>query len=185
MKNIKRIKAKTTTIRPCKIKRLIKTGIFSVIEKLYKSRNGNFKRTIIKHNGAVAVIPVIGKNKIILLKQFRHTIDDYLYEIPAGTLEKDETPGQCAIRELEEETGYKTRHLKKLFSIYLAPGYSTELLTVFVATHLYKGKFHPEIHENITPEIFSLSELQRMIKKGKIKDAKTLSALLYYMFCRT
>lgn len=121
MKNIKRIKAKTTTIRPCKIKRLIKTGIFSVIEKLYKSRNGNFKRTIIKHNGAVAVIPVIGKNKIILLKQFRHTIDDYLYEIPAGTLEKDETPGQCAIRELEEETGYKTRHLKKLFSIYLAP----------------------------------------------------------------
>ncbi len=169
-------------MRPFKIKPLLKTRVFTVLEKLYKTKESNFKRTIVKHNGAVAIIPLIDKNKIILLKQFRHTIDDYMYEIPAGTLEKGEDIRKCALRELEEEIGYKTKNLQKLISIYLAPGYSTELLTIFVATNLYKGNFAPEEHENIIPITISLEKAISMIKKGQINDSKSIVALLYYKF---
>lgn len=169
-------------MKPIKTKQLLKAKVFSIIEKSYKTKEGNFIRTIVKHNNAVAIIPVIDKNKIILLKQFRHTIDDYMYEIPAGTLKHGENIRQCALRELEEETGYKTKNLWKLISIYLAPGYSTELLTIFIATNLYKGNFTPEKHENITPIIMPLNKAISMIKKGLINDSKSIVALLYYSF---
>ncbi len=162
-------------------KKLLKTRVFSVVEKAYKTKRNIMVRTIIKHNGSVAILPVLEKDKIVLLKQYRHTFDRFIYEVPAGTLENCESPKRCAIRELEEETGYRAKKLIKTISIYIAPGYTTEILTIFIATDLYKGNFSPEKYENITPIVIPIEKALAYIENGTICDSKTITSILYYI----
>lgn len=137
------------------------------------------KRDVVIHKGAVGIIPLLSRNKIILLKQYRFPVNKVIYEIPAGTLEEGETALNCAKRELEEETGYKARKMIKILEFHTAPGYSTEKLHLFLATNLTKGKFSPEADESMKIEIFTLKEAYQLLKKGKIVDAKSIIALLY------
>lgn len=162
------------------VKKLLQCRVFSVIEKKYRVKKDTFTRTIVAHKGAVAILPVLKNDRIILLKQYRPALDKTIYEVPAGTLEKGENPLLCARRELEEETGYRAKKFKKVISVYIAPGYSTEILTVFIATDLSRGNFSPEKYESIKPIEIPFDKAISYIKSGKISDAKTIISLLYY-----
>lgn len=137
-------------------------------------------REIVEYRTSVAILPLIDDEIILLLKQFRPVIEKWIYEIPAGTLELDEAPYDCAKRELEEETGYKADKLTKLFEMYLAPGYSTEKLHSFSAHNLQSGLFCPDQNEKIRVIQKPLKQIIKMIKINKIVDAKTIATILYY-----
>lgn len=138
-------------------------------------------REIVEYIGSVAILPLVDKDTGILLKQHRPAVGEWIYEIPAGTLESGESPHDCAARELEEETGYKPGKLTKLFEMYIAPGYSTENLHSFAAFELQPGVFNPSGGEEIEVVRKPLSEVVRMIKTNEIRDAKTIATVLYYV----
>ena len=131
-------------------------------------------RDIIKHPGACGIIPFIDENHIILIKQFRKSINKVIYEIPAGKLSLSETPENCAYRELEEETGYRAKSLFHLGTVAIVPGYCDEL-----ATNLSLAEKHEDFDEFTEVEIFTLEQVKNMIKNGEIIDAKTITALAY------
>jgi 8-oxo-dGTP pyrophosphatase MutT (NUDIX family) len=136
------------------------------------------KREIVEHHGAVCIVPVRDDRMVLMVRQFRLAAGKILLEIPAGTLEAGEAPLACAARELEEETGYRAAHLQPLFSAYLAPGYSTELIHAYLATGLTLGRSHTDEDENVELVPVSLDEIERKIQAGEFQDAKTISALL-------
>lgn len=137
-------------------------------------------REIVEHSGAVAILPLIDKDKFLLVKQFRTPIRKTLLEIPAGKIEKGENIRQCAKRELMEETGYKTDNLKKIASVYLAPGYSSEIIHIFLAKNLKETKSNPDDDEFIQNVILKKKDTLDKIKNGKIKDSKTIIAVMLY-----
>lgn len=132
---------------------------------------------IVKHPGAVLLIPVLTKNKIIFLKQFRPVVQSYIYELPAGTLEGHESLIRCARREIAEETGYSARKFTRLGSIFPVPGYSTEKITIFKAEGLRKGKRLCQDDEIIHAFVVTREKVRQLFKSGKIVDAKTICAL--------
>lgn len=136
-------------------------------------------RELVIHPGAVAIIPYVHKDKIVLLRQFRYASQGELWEIPAGTLERGENTLVCAKRELEEETGYKARGWQKLGQFFLAPGISNEMMTLYRADALYEGLKKLDHDEWIRHEIVSVGRAQKMIAQGKIRDAKTIAAILW------
>ena len=136
-------------------------------------------REIVEHPGAVAIIPILGNKKLLVVKQYRTAAHKHLMEIPAGTLEPGEAPLSCARRELIEETGYAARRIKKLFSCYLAPGYSTEKIYFFLASQLVPTKPKQAEDESITVQAMDLHEALKAIDRGRIQDAKTICALYY------
>ena len=139
---------------------------------------GQSRREIVEHRGAVAIVPLLDDGRVILVKQFRKTAQKHLFEIPAGTLDANESPEACALRELLEETGYHAGKLTKLAAFYLAPGYSTELLHTYLARSLTPSEQHLEADEFAEPITVSLEEALQWIDEGRIQDAKTISALL-------
>lgn len=142
--------------------------------------DGNLSnRDIIKHPGACAIIPFLNDNEVILVEQFRKPLEKTLLEIPAGKLNKNETPITCAHRELEEETGYKTKDMIYLGKIATAPGFCDEIIHLFKATNLYEGKKSCDEDEFTDIKKFTLDEIKLMIKKGEIIDTKTISILSY------
>ena len=134
---------------------------------------------LIRHPGAALIVPFLSKEKIILIRQFRPVIDSYLYELPAGTLGKNERPLDCARREIIEETGYAAERFTKIGEVFPVPGYSTELITIFKAERLQKKAFKNEPDEIIQIRIFTKAQLKKLFKSGKIKDAKTICALKF------
>ncbi|SKC72410.1 NUDIX hydrolase [Maledivibacter halophilus] len=137
------------------------------------------KREIIEHPGAVAVVPIAEDNKIVMVKQFRKAVEDCLLEVPAGKLEIGEEPLDCAKRELLEETGYKSDNLEYLFKFYTSPGFCNEEISVFVAKDLIKDVAQPDEDEYIEIEKYGIDELVEKISKEEIKDAKTITCILY------
>jgi ADP-ribose pyrophosphatase len=136
-------------------------------------------REIIEHPGSVGILPLLTGNRVLLIRQYRHAVGGTIWEIPAGTMEPGETPTECAGRELEEETGYRARSLKLLFDCYAAPGYSMELMRVFLARGLKPTEQRPEEDEIISVEPVGSEKTFRMIRSGQIRDAKTICALAY------
>ncbi|GIV06197.1 MAG: ADP-ribose pyrophosphatase [Fimbriimonadales bacterium] len=136
------------------------------------------RREIVEHRGAVAIVPLLNPETVLLIRQYRQAVGETLLEIPAGTLEPDEPPERCARRELEEETGYTTRQLRKLFSQYLAPGYSQEVLHVYLAEDLTPVTQHLDEDELVELVPTPLREVETMILQGHIKDSKTIAGLL-------
>ena len=142
--------------------------------------DGNLSnRDIIKHPGACAIIPFLNDNEVILVEQFRKPLEKTLLEIPAGKLNKNETPITCAHRELDEETGYKAKAMIYLGKIATAPGFCDEIIHLFKATNLYEGKKSCDEDEFTDIKKFTLDEIKLMIKKGEIIDTKTISILSY------
>lgn len=140
----------------------------------------NTIREVVEHWGSAAILPLLD-NKIIMEKQYRYAIDKELYEIPAGTLEKGESPEECAARELVEETGYRASKLEKLGKCYMTPGYCTELIHFFVATDLERVKEHEmDADEQISIVTIKIDDAVKMILNGEIQDAKTAYAILAY-----
>ncbi|MCT4606798.1 MAG: NUDIX hydrolase [Marinisporobacter sp.] len=135
-------------------------------------------REIVEHPGAVAVVPITEDNKIIMVKQFRKPVERILLEIPAGKIDKGEAPLVCAKRELKEETGYESKDIKFLFSFYTSAGFSNEVIHLYLAKDLVSGEACPDEDEYIELEYMKINELVKMIYDGKIKDSKTIMAIL-------
>ena len=136
-------------------------------------------REIIEHGNSVAILPLID-DKILFVEQYRRPLDKALLEIPAGRLEKGEDIEECAKRELEEETGYKAGSIKKLTCAYLAPGYSSELIHIFLAENLKKTKPNPDEDEFIKTAILDKKEALKKIMNREITDSKTIIGILFY-----
>jgi len=143
---------------------------------------GPFTVEIVEHPGAVVILPFLNQSEVVVIRQLRHAVGEELIELPAGTLERGETPRECALRELEEETGYKAGKIEYLGSFYASPGYCTELLHAFVARDLRKGETRLDLDEEITVGVMSFEKLVELARSGAIKDAKTLATLALYVF---
>lgn len=141
------------------------------------------QREIVEHRGAVAIVPLLDEETVLMIRQFRLAVNEELLEVPAGTMENDEPPEACAIRELEEETGYQASQWRRLFSQYLAPGYSQEILHVFLASGLRRTHQHTDEDEHVEVVPLPLHRAVEMVLDGQIRDAKTIAALLvtYYL----
>lgn len=138
-------------------------------------------REVVKHPGSSAIVPLLGKDSVILVHQFRYPARKFLWEIPAGTLEKGESPEECAMREVEEESGYRAKKLKKLGLFYPSPGYCDEVIHLFQAFQLEKTQqnLQEEEEEGMRAAVFSTSEALEMIRRGEIVDAKSIIGLLW------
>ena len=138
-------------------------------------------RDIIVHPGSVVVMPVFEDARVLLIRQYRHTVGDFLWELVAGRKEPEETPGVAARRELLEETGYTARRLRKLLHVIPTPGFVNEWMWIFAAEGLTQGSAQPEEDERITARIFTLKQVDAMIRSGRLRDAKSIAGFLYYM----
>lgn len=132
---------------------------------------------IIEHPGGVAVIPVIDKNRIALIKQYRHPFKTMLIEVPAGRLNPGEDPVKAALRELKEETGYIAEQLDFICCMYASPAIFDEKIFVYKATGLTASTTDFDEGEDIETFIVTLQEARSMIKDGQIRDAKTIIAI--------
>ncbi|WP_126940785.1 NUDIX domain-containing protein [Veillonella sp. CNR 79/14] len=138
-------------------------------------------REVVHHPGASAVVAIDEDNRIIMEKQFRYALNDYLLEIPAGKLDAGEDPLVCAKRELEEETGIVASEWISLGTIATSPGFCNEVIHLYVAKGLSKGEIHWDEDEYVEVERYTFDELLQRIKEEKIKDSKSLSTLLLAM----
>ena len=137
------------------------------------------RREIIDHPGVAAILAFDEKDRIILVRQHRFP-HGYILEIPAGTLNNGESPKRCALREIQEETGYKAKRMMHLITYYASVGYSTEAIHCFVAFGLKRGKMKLDTDEFITVRKMELPKLIKLIKSSKIIDSKTICAVMVY-----
>ena len=135
------------------------------------------KLDIVEHHGSVVLIPLDDEGRLLFVRQYRHAAGGEVMELPAGTLEKDEAPETCAAREIREETGFAARRMEPLGGFFLAPGYSTEYMYVYLATGLYKAPLKSDEDEFLQVEAIPLAEALEMSRAGKLLDAKSLAAL--------
>ena len=131
----------------------------------------------IRHPGAAAVVPVKDDGTVVLIRQFRHAASGFIYEIPAGKLHPGEDPLRCASRELEEEVGYRASSFELLSSILTAPGFADEVIHVYKATGLTKGRQQLDRDEVLDVIEMPLAEAVAKIEDGTIRDAKTIVGL--------
>jgi ADP-ribose pyrophosphatase len=139
---------------------------------------------MLRHPGAAAVVPFLdppggADPRVVLIRQFRHAADGYIWEVPAGRLDGGEPPEVCAARELEEETGMRARRLERLTTIYTTPGFTDERIHLFLADGLDPGAEHREADEFMELHTRRWSEVLGMIEQGEIVDGKTLVSLFF------
>ncbi len=163
--------------------RLIKSNkvfsgrVFEVLQDQILLPNGHTTNLdIINHVDSVVLFPVDNEGNLLLVRQYRHPARDYLLELPAGVLNEGERPEDCAHRELREETGMAAGSMVFMGEFYLAPGYSTELMTAFLARDLYRKPLKADDDEFIGVESIPLEKAFLMALHGEIRDAKTLAA---------
>ncbi|MBT8485659.1 MAG: NUDIX hydrolase [Phycisphaerales bacterium] len=138
------------------------------------------RREVVRHPGAVAIVPVTDAGAIVLIRNHRVAVDRTLWELPAGTLEPGEPPEVAATRELEEETGYRPTRVRRLAGFYASPGFLDERITLFVADGLVHVGQRLEPGERIEPVSVSLAETLAMIDDGRIEDGKTIAGILLF-----
>lgn len=154
--------------------------IFRVVRRRFRLADGRpAERECVLHPGAVAIVPLVDAERICLIRNHRITVERTLVEVPAGTLEAGEDPAACAVRELEEETGYTTGKLEKLTSLLMSPGILSERIHVFLASDLQPGPARREATEEIDNLIVTWDQALTMIDRGEIEDGKTVAALLF------
>jgi len=132
---------------------------------------------VIRHPGAAAIVPFLNQKTLLLIKQYRHAVGGFIWEIPAGTIDSGESPLACAQRELIEETGFSAEHFEKLGEITPLPAYSDERIHIFCATNLTPAKQHLDQDEILDVHEISFDESLLMVRNNQIQDAKTISGL--------
>ncbi len=157
---------------------LYKGKIFDV--SLDKIREGEieYEREIVSHYGSAVIVPVFADKTVALVKQYRHAAEKYLWEIPAGSLAKGESPEMGARRELEEEIGVTAENVEKLTEFYVSPGFLSEKMFVFLATDLQETAQNLEADELIEVEKYTFQQALEMIRKNEVEDAKTIVGLI-------
>ncbi len=136
------------------------------------------KLDVVEHVGSVVIVPVDDEGNLLFVRQYRHAAGLDLLELPAGTLDESEAPEACARREVREETGMAAGRLEHLGGFYLAPGYSTEYMHVYLAADLYPAPLEADADEFLAVEKIPLAEAFSLPARGQLPDAKSLAALL-------
>lgn len=150
--------------------------VFSIRKDQVKLPNGaETVLDIVEHNGAVAILPIDAQGNVWFVRQYRHAAGLEMLELPAGGLEPGEAPEACARREIREEIGMAAGQLQKIGEFYLAPGYSTELLQIFLATDLSLAPLPGDVDEFLQVEQIPLAGIPALIQAGEIIDGKTLA----------
>ena len=139
------------------------------------------ERDIIVHPGSVVVLPIFEDGRVLLIRQYRHSVGEFLWELVAGRKEPNETPAVGARRELLEETGYTAKRLRKLCRVIPTPGFVNEWMWIYAAEQLVLGPAQPEEDEKITPRKFTWKQVDSMIERGTLHDAKSIVGLLYFL----
>jgi ADP-ribose pyrophosphatase len=137
-------------------------------------------REVITHPGSVVVLPVLPGGRILLIRQYRHATRQYLWELVAGRMDPGETPRAAAARELIEETGYRAKRLRVFLDVFPTPGFLEERMFILLAEGLTEGKAEPEEDEKIVSRAYSRTQLEKMIRGGKLRDAKSIAGILFY-----
>lgn len=168
--------------RTLRTRRIYEGRILSLRDDVVELADGRTsQREIVEHAPAVALVAIDDRDNAILVRQYRKAVEAELLEVPAGSLSKGETPEQAAQRELEEETGFHAGKLKRLGGFYSAPGFCTEYLHVFLCTDLRRVGARPDEDEVISAVPIPLARLPDLIRRGDIRDAKSIAGLLMYL----
>lgn len=155
------------------------SSIFTVTEDVATDPDGfEIKRAIIRHGGSAVIMPIDEKGRILLVRQYRLPARQFMWELSAGRVDEGEKILQAAKRELREETGFRAKKWTKLSSFYVSPGFLEEKMTVYVVEDLTAGDIQPMEDERITVKWFKPREVNKMIRDGKIIDAKTMIGYL-------
>ena len=156
--------------------------LFRVTEDHARDAKTGFemRRSVVRHVGSAVILAVDTKKRVLLERQYRLPAEKELWELPAGRLDPGEKPLQTARRELIEETGYRARKWKKLASFFSSPGYVQERMILFLATDLEEGEATPMDDERIRTRWFTPAEVDAMIRRGRIEDAKTMVGFLLW-----
>ena len=156
--------------------------VFDLIVDEIEYPSGNKSvREVASHPGGAVVVPLLPNDNVMLVRQFRYPIHDFVYELPAGKLNPGEDPLACAQRELEEETGYTAGHLTSLTALYTTPGFCNERLYLYLGTDLKKSSRGQQLEEGeatLTVEVFPLQRILHMIEHREIVDGKTICGIL-------
>src|SRR5437660_3902247 len=137
-------------------------------------------REVIEHPGSVVVLPVLPDGRIVLIRQYRYAARQFLWELVAGRIDAGETPKVAAARELIEETGYRARRFTVFLDVFPTPGFLEERMLILLAEGLTAGEAEPEEDEKIISCAYNRKELEEMIRRGKLRDAKSIAGILYY-----
>ncbi len=137
-------------------------------------------REVITHPGSVVVLPVLPDRRILLIQQYRHATRQYLWELVAGRMDPGETPKVAAARELIEETGYRAKRFRIFLDVFPTPGFLEERMFLLLAEGLTAGEAEPEEDEKIISRAYNRKELEKMIRSGKLRDAKSIAGILFY-----
>ena len=159
---------------------LLQGRTFKIRRDYLKTPDGReTKFEIVEHSGSVVIVPVDSDGNVLFVRQYRHAAGMNMLELPAGTRDSvDEPYEECAAREIREETGMEARTLTKIGEFYLAPGYSTEFMGVFLATDLKHNPLDPDADEFLSVEKISVKKVFEIAVRGEMLDAKSLAALL-------
>lgn len=157
--------------------------VFQVTTDVVEEPGGiRARRDIIRHSGSIVVLAVDERKpepRILLERQYRHAAQSMMWELPAGRIDEGESPLAAARRELVEETGHSARHWKKILHFYVSPGFLDETMTIYLARGLKRGEARPEPDEKIAIHFLPLSRARKMVLDGRIRDAKTISGILW------
>ena len=170
-------------IIPEKIRKVFEGRIFTVqVETITLPKSGTFNAEIIRHPGSVVLVPMTADGRMILVRQYRHAIGRWVWELPAGSLKHGEDPARAAVRECQEEIGLIPSKVEKLGALFPTPGYCDEEMNFYRLTGLREPTAddeaaHPDEDEDIEPKAFALDEINAMIRRGEVIDMKTVAAL--------
>ncbi len=172
---------KSTQARILRSKVIYKGPVFGVRRDEVLEPGGiRTTREVITHPGSVVVLPVLPDGRILLIRQYRHATRRFLWELVAGRMERGDTPRRAAARELIEETGYRAGKFRVFLDLFPTPGFLEERMYILLAQELTSGDARPEVDERIISRAFTCARLKQMIRRGKLRDAKTIAGLLYY-----
>jgi ADP-ribose pyrophosphatase len=181
MANSSRKKAKKARVISSRVS--YRGPVFSVTTDQVEEPGGiRARRDVIRHSGSIVVLAVDGRTtdpRVLLERQYRHAAGQMMWELPAGRIDDGERELAAAKRELLEETGYSARRWKKILHFYVSPGFLDETMSIYLAEDLRAGIAQPEEDEKITTRFFPLSGAVKMVRKGLIRDAKTISGILW------
>jgi ADP-ribose pyrophosphatase len=152
--------------------------VFDISVAEIRENDVTYRREIVNHHGSAVIIPVFDDKTIALVRQYRHAAQEYLLEIPAGTLSPNEPPESGAARELEEEIGVTAKNIEKLAEFYVSPGFLTEKMNLFLATDLTESMQNLDEDEFLSIERISFEDAFEKIRNNEIKDAKTIIGLI-------
>jgi len=168
--------------------------VFTITSDQVKEPSGaTVRRDIVRHSGSVVMMAVEGSNllsrrkaptaakepRVLLVRQYRYTVNDFIWELPAGRIDEGEDELPAAKRELLEETGYSAERWKRVLFFYVSPGFLDETMAVYLAEGLTPGKAQPEEDESIVTRFFPLSQALRLVMRGAVRDAKTIASILW------